>query len=68
MCIVWMLEHRFPVLLEDFHITKGSGGKGEWTAGDGTERTIRFLERMECAILSSHLQPSASGPQWRGRR
>lgn len=49
-----MLELRFPVLLEDFHITKGSGGKGKWTAGDGTERTIRFLERMECAILSSH--------------
>ncbi|MEK1893305.1 MAG: hydantoinase B/oxoprolinase family protein [Rhizobium sp.] len=49
-----VLELRFPVLLEDFHITKGSGGKGKWSAGDGTERTIRFLERMECAILSSH--------------
>ena len=26
----------------------------DWNAGDGTSRTIRFLERMECAILSSH--------------
>jgi 5-oxoprolinase (ATP-hydrolysing) len=49
-----VLEFRFPVLLEDFHIREGSGGKGRWKAGDGTHRTIRFLERMDCAILSSH--------------
>ena len=40
------------MLLEDFHIREGSGGKGRWNAGDGTSRTIRFLEEMECAILS----------------
>ncbi|MER9750783.1 hydantoinase B/oxoprolinase family protein [Mesorhizobium sp. M0140] len=49
-----VLELRFPVLLEDFHIRENSGGKGKWSAGDGTKRTIRFLEKMECAILSSH--------------
>jgi 5-oxoprolinase (ATP-hydrolysing) len=49
-----VLELRFPVVLEDFHIREGSGGKGKWSAGDGTSRTIRFLEKMECAILSSH--------------
>ncbi|MDH6232459.1 5-oxoprolinase (ATP-hydrolyzing) [Mesorhizobium soli] len=49
-----ILELRFPVLLEDFHIREGSGGKGKWDAGDGTRRSIRFLEKMECAILSSH--------------
>lgn len=49
-----VLEFRFPVLLEDFHIRKGSGGKGKWSAGDGTWRTVRFLEKMDCAILSSH--------------
>jgi 5-oxoprolinase (ATP-hydrolysing) len=49
-----ILELRFPVVLEDFHIRGDSGGKGKWHAGDGTRRTIRFLERMECAILSSH--------------
>ncbi|MFA6153785.1 hydantoinase B/oxoprolinase family protein [Mesorhizobium sp.] len=49
-----VLELRFPVLLEDFHIREGSGGKGKWNAGDGTSRSIRFLEKMECAILSSH--------------
>jgi len=49
-----ILELRFPVLLEDFHIREGSGGKGRWKAGDGTRRTLRFLEKMECAILASH--------------
>ncbi len=49
-----ILEWRFPVVLEDFHIREGSGGKGRWHAGDGTSRTIRFRERMDCAILSGH--------------
>jgi 5-oxoprolinase (ATP-hydrolysing) len=49
-----ILESRYPVLLEDFHIRKDSGGHGEWTAGDGIRRTIRFLERMDCTILSGH--------------
>ncbi|HWX72039.1 MAG TPA: hydantoinase B/oxoprolinase family protein, partial [Xanthobacteraceae bacterium] len=47
-----VLEFRYPVLLEDFHIRKGSGGRGRWNAGDGIVRTIRFLEGMECTILS----------------
>jgi 5-oxoprolinase (ATP-hydrolysing) len=49
-----ILEFRYPVVLEDFHIRKGSGGKGKWNAGDGIRRTIRFLEKMECTILSGH--------------
>jgi 5-oxoprolinase (ATP-hydrolysing) len=49
-----ILELRFPVLLEDFHIRRGSGGRGCWNAGDGTLRRLRFLEGMDCAILSSH--------------
>jgi len=49
-----ILEMRFPVVLEDFHLREGSGGRGRWVAGDGTSRTIRFLEPMECAILASH--------------
>src|SRR6478672_5779663 len=47
-----VLELRYPVLLERFEIRRGSGGRGKWRAGDGTLRVIRFLERMECAILS----------------
>ncbi|HEU00055.1 hypothetical protein LCGC14_0331490 [marine sediment metagenome] len=49
-----ILEMRYPVVLEDFHIRKGSGGDGAKHGGDGTRRTIRFLQTMDCAILSSH--------------
>ena len=49
-----ILEFRYPVVLEDFHIRKGSGGKGKWNAGDGIRRTMRFLEKMEYTILSGH--------------
>jgi 5-oxoprolinase (ATP-hydrolysing) len=49
-----VLEFRYPVVLEDFHIRAGSGGKGKWHAGDGIRRTIRFLEKMECTLLTGH--------------
>jgi 5-oxoprolinase (ATP-hydrolysing) len=49
-----VLESRFPVVLQDFHIRRGSGGKGRWKAGDGTLRRIRFLRPMQAAILSGH--------------
>ena len=56
-----ILEFRYPVLLEDFHIRKGSGGRGRWSAGDGIIRTIRFLEKMECTVLSGHRRVPAFG-------
>jgi 5-oxoprolinase (ATP-hydrolysing) len=49
-----VLEFRYPVVLEDFHIRPNSGGRGRWNAGNGIRRTIRFLEKMECTILSGH--------------
>ena len=49
-----VLEFRFPVVLEDFHIRKNSGGRGKWHAGDGIYRRVRFREKMDCAILSGH--------------
>lgn len=49
-----IMETRFPVMVDDFHIREGSGGKGKWNAGDGISRTIKFLKEMDCAILSNH--------------
>jgi 5-oxoprolinase (ATP-hydrolysing) len=49
-----VLEWRFPVLLEDFSIRRGSGGTGRWHGGDGARRRVRFLEPMTAAILSGH--------------
>ena len=58
-----VLEHRFPVVLDAFQIDRGSGGKGRWNAGDGITRRIRFLEPMECAILSEHRSVAPLGLQ-----
>jgi 5-oxoprolinase (ATP-hydrolysing) len=73
-----VLEFRYPVLLEDFHIRKDSGGKGRWKAGDGIRRTIRFLERMDCTMLSGHRrvrpfglaggEPGQIGENWARRK
>jgi 5-oxoprolinase (ATP-hydrolysing) len=49
-----ILEWRFPVLLEQFVIRKGSGGEGKYRGGDGVIRRIRFLEKMTANIISSH--------------
>ena len=49
-----VLETRFPVLLEEFSIRRGSGGAGAAKGGDGATRRVRFLEPMTAAILSNH--------------
>ncbi len=48
-----ILEMRYPVVLEEFSIRRGSGGKGAYPGGDGTTRRMRFLEDMTCAIIGS---------------
>lgn len=48
-----ILETRFPVLLEEFSVRKGSGGAGAHRGGDGAVRRIRFLEAMTAGILSN---------------
>jgi 5-oxoprolinase (ATP-hydrolysing) len=49
-----VLEWRFPVLLENFSIRRGSGGHGRHRGGDGIVRRVRFREPMTAAILSNH--------------
>ncbi len=47
-----ILEQRYPVVVDEFSIRHGSGGRGRFRSGDGTRRRIRFLEPMTVAILS----------------
>ncbi len=54
-----VLEHRYPVRLEQFSIRKNSGGKGKWNGGDGVIREITFLEPVNLSVLS---QRRKSGP------
>ncbi|MDD9909154.1 MAG: hydantoinase B/oxoprolinase family protein [Ahrensia sp.] len=56
-----ILEMRYPVVVEEFMIRRGSGGKGAYPGGDGIRRTMRFLEDMTCAILGSHRQNPPKG-------
>jgi len=48
-----VLEWRFPVLLESFHIRKESGGAGRHRGGNGTVRRLRFLQAMTANILAN---------------
>ncbi len=73
-----ILEWRYPVLLEEHRIRRGSGGRGRHPGGDGTLRRIRFLEPMSAAILANHRkvppfglaggEPGQCGDQWVERR
>jgi len=56
-----ILENRFPVLLEEFSIRKGSGGQGLNKGGDGCIRRLRFLEAMEANILSGRRLTAPQG-------
>jgi len=48
-----VLETRFPILLEEFAIRRGSGGAGRHHGGDGALRRLRFLESMEAGMLAN---------------
>jgi 5-oxoprolinase (ATP-hydrolysing) len=56
-----VLEMRYPVVLDEFSIMRGSGGRGRHRAGDGTRRAIRFLEPMHLAILSGYRRVAPPG-------
>jgi 5-oxoprolinase (ATP-hydrolysing) len=56
-----VLETRFPVLLEEFSIRRGSGGDGASRGGDGAVRRVRFLEPLTAGILSNHRRTAPFG-------
>ncbi len=56
-----VLETRFPVLLEEFSIRRGSGGDGANRGGDGAVRRVRFLEPLTAGILSNHRRTAPFG-------
>ncbi|MBJ6122438.1 hydantoinase B/oxoprolinase family protein [Sphingomonas mollis] len=49
-----VLETRYPVLVKEFAIRRGSGGEGEWRGGNGTRRRLRFRAPLRAGILSNH--------------
>jgi 5-oxoprolinase (ATP-hydrolysing) len=47
-----ILERRYPVLLREFALRPGSGGRGEHNGGDGVIREIEPLRPLTMSILS----------------
>ena len=45
-------ERRYPVLLREFSLRRGSGGKGQHNGGDGVIRDIEFRIPVQVSILS----------------
>jgi 5-oxoprolinase (ATP-hydrolysing) len=56
-----VLELRYPVLVEQFAIRRGSGGAGRWRGGDGARRRLRFREPMTAVIVSSRRRVAPFG-------
>ncbi|BBX75308.1 hydantoinase B/oxoprolinase family protein [Mycobacterium shinjukuense] len=56
-----VLEWRYPVLLREFAIRRGSGGAGRWRGGDGAVRRIEFIEPMTVSTLSGHRRVAPYG-------
>mmetsp|Transcript_17289 Transcript_17289/g.39833 ORF Transcript_17289/g.39833 Transcript_17289/m.39833 type:complete len:604 (+) Transcript_17289:2548-4359(+) len=56
-----VLEFRFPLLVREFKIRKGSGGAGMFSGGDGIERRIEFLEEMTVSMLANRRQVAPFG-------
>lgn len=54
-----ILERRYPVVLREFSLRKGSGGDGHYKGGDGVVREIEPLRPLVMSILSERraLQP-----------
>lgn len=52
---VEIIEKRFPILLREFSIRRGSGGRGEKNGGDGVHREYqaRVDMRVSCPLIRS---------------
>ncbi len=55
-----ILEHRYPVRIEQFAIRRQTGGSGRWQGGNGLVRAYRFLAETTVSLLTEHRR---SGPE-----
>ena len=45
-------EFQYPMMVEEYRIRKGSGGRGKYRGGDGIIRQIRLLNDAEVTLLT----------------
>jgi len=68
------LEYSYPFLVREYSIRKGTGGRGEFSGGDGVIREIQVLCDAEVTVLSERRKkapyglwggcPGSSGKNW----
>ncbi|AEY95174.1 FABR114Cp [Eremothecium gossypii FDAG1] len=65
-----IFERRYPVILREFSIRKGSGGNGLYRGGDGVTRDIEFSVPVQASILSERrsLPPNGLEGGFPGKR
>lgn len=61
-----IIEHRYPVRVNQFAIRRNSGGPGKYRGGNGIVREFAFLQDMELSILSQHRKEAPYGLQGGG--
>jgi N-methylhydantoinase B len=54
-------EHLYPVRIESYRVSKGSGGKGKHRGGDGIVREYRFQVPAEVTILTDRRERGPYG-------
>jgi 5-oxoprolinase (ATP-hydrolysing) len=56
-----ILESEFPVLVREFSIRHGSGGRGRHQGGDGIVRRLEFRSAFSGALLANHRRVAPFG-------
>jgi 5-oxoprolinase (ATP-hydrolysing) len=47
-----IIETRYPVIVRQFGIRKGSGGQGRWHGGDGIVRELEFTRPLQLTLIT----------------
>lgn len=47
-----ILERRYPIIVQEFHLREGSGGIGRYNGGDGVIRELKFRCPVTLSVLT----------------
>ena len=56
-CVLWCLWLRYPVVLKQFHLNRGTGGLGLYCGGDGVLREMLFRRPLTLSVLTERRGP-----------
>ncbi|KAK8759096.1 hypothetical protein V5799_003269 [Amblyomma americanum] len=58
-----ILERRYPVILQRYHLNIGTGGQGKFSGGDGVVRELLFRKHLQLSVLTERRVFSPYGLQ-----